>query len=453
MLKNKKKRSLKKTNALLKRLQKTECPDTTHLGERFPIVMKQASGLRVRDVDNNLYTDFTAFFGVAALGHRPTVALKAIRKQMAQMIHGMGDVHPSESKIKLLELLAQITPFESAKTLLSLSGGDAIETAIKTAILATQRNQFLFFSGGYHGVQFGPLSLNDNTFFTQEFKSWTKGHGVVLPMPYHPGIFFCEQQRPNADFFRKQYGLFSDAEVLDQLESELKKRSYAALVMEPIQGRGGTRAFSHFFLKQCKELCKKYGTLLVFDEIFTGFGRTGDLFAFQAAQVQPDLLCVGKALGGGLPLSACIGDVMEVWKPSCGEAKHTQTFLGHPLACHVAYETILAIQKQLPGIKKTALLVENEFQHFAQQAVSKGLASALPFEVRGRGFMHGLWFYESQDTVLTVQLMQSLLEQGFLVLPEGKQADVLAINPPLIANHLHYRKFLRTLLTILQEKA
>lgn len=450
MLKIKKKSSRKNTKKFLDRLKKVECADTTHIAERFPIVMKSAKGLYVRDVDHNRYCDFTSFFGVAAFGHRPQTTLQSMRKQMAQLIHGMGDVHPTESKIKLLELLAKITPFEEAKSLLSLSGGDAVETAIKTAMLATKRARFLSFEGGYHGLQFGPLSLNSNSFFTSDFNEWTKERGKSIPFPYFSGEMLCEEKRPLAEFFLKKHNLKNPDDVLEILETELKKKIYAALVMEPIQGRGGKRSFSAKFLKSCKELCKKYGTLLVFDEIYTGFGRTGKMFALEHSGVVPDLLCLGKAMGGGLPLSACVGDMMDVWKASEGEARHTQTFLGHPLACAVGYKTILEIEKQLPLFQTEVPKIEQEFKSFILKMKENEFHKKIPFEIRGSGFMHGIWFYD-QNEGFAVPIMNELLERGFLVLPEGPRADVLSICPPLIAKAGEYRKFLQVAFEILKE--
>jgi 4-aminobutyrate aminotransferase-like enzyme len=450
MAKIKKKSPRKNTKKFLDRLKKVECPDTTHIEERFPIVMKSAKGLYVRDVDHNRYCDFTSFFGVAALGHRPQTTLQSMRKQMAQLIHGMGDVHPTESKIKLLELLAKITPFERAKSLLSLSGGDAVETAIKTAMLATKRAQFLSFAGGYHGLQFGPLSLNSNAFFTSDFNEWTKERTTSIPFPYFSGAMFCEEERPSSDFFLKKHNLQNPDAVLEILEAELKKKVYAALVMEPIQGRGGKRSFDAKFLESCKELCKKYGTLLVFDEIYTGFGRTGKMFALEHSGVVPDLLCLGKALGGGLPLSACVGDIMDVWKTSEGEARHTQTFLGHPLACAVGYKTILEIEKQLPLFQAEVPKIEQEFKNFILKMKENEFHKKVPFEIRGNGFMHGIWFYD-QEEGFAVSIMNELLERGFLVLPEGPRADVLSLCPPLIAKAGEYRKFLQVAFEILKE--
>lgn len=342
-------------------------------------------------------------------------------------------------------MLAKITPFQNAKSILSLSGGDAVESAIKTALLATKRKQFLAFSGGYHGLQFGPLSLNDNSFFTSDFNDWTKDRSKSIPFPYFTEGIFCEDSRPSADFFLKAHGLHGPDRVLEILEDELKKKVYAALVMEPIQGRGGKRSFDHEFIKMCKALCQKYGTLLIFDEIYTGFGRTGKMFAFEHSGVTPDLLCVGKAMGGGLPLSACVGDILDVWKPSQGEAKHTQTFLGHPLSCAVGYKTILEIQKQLPKFQEEIPKIETEFQKFISKMKEHELHKKFPFEIRGRGFMRGIWFYNQQEG-FCVTLMNKLLECGYLVLPEGPRADVLSLCPPLIAKKSHYKKLLDVLI-------
>ena len=131
---------------LLARLARVESADTTYIGRNFPTVFKKGAGIFVTDVENKKYLDFTACFGVLALGHRSPTTIRAIRKQSAQLIHGMGDVHPTEAKIKLLELLASITPYTQPKSMLGLSGGDAVEIAIKTAVLATGRSKFISFA-------------------------------------------------------------------------------------------------------------------------------------------------------------------------------------------------------------------------------------------------------------------------------------------------------------------
>ncbi|WGL60542.1 aspartate aminotransferase family protein [Pigmentibacter sp. JX0631] len=440
-----KSRSRKLNNSFLSRLQNVECPDTTYINENFPIVMKKGKGMSIQDVDNNKYLDFTACFGVLALGHRPQTTIQAIRKQAAKLIHGMGDVHPTEAKINLLEQIAKITPYEKAKSLLGQSGGDAIESAIKTAMLATNRYQFLSFSGGYHGLQFAPLALNHRQDFIHGFEPWLHNKSTAIPFP----SFSPDETGLDSQQLKCIHQLYPADVVLNLLEDELKKKIYAALILEPIQGRGGKRAFTAEFLKTCKELCAKYGTLLVFDEIYTGFGRTGKLFALQHFNVTPDLLCLGKAMGGGLPISLCVGDIMEVWEKSKGEARQTQTFLGHPLACAVAYETIKTIQKNLPNFQKELLAIDQEFLKFQQNMQQEGLFTRFPFVIRGKGFMKGIWFYKS-DAGFCVPLMEQLLNHGFIVLPEGERADVLSFTPPLIVKANHFNKIFKTIIQLLK---
>lgn len=442
-------KDMNQSKRLLERLKKVECPDTTFFGENFPIVMKRGRGLNVFDVENKKYLDFTSCFGVLALGHTNKTIQLAIQKQIKKLIHGMGDVHPTEEKIKLLELLARISPYANAKSILGLSGGDSVEAALKTAILATKRNKFISFQGGYHGLQFGPLTLNSRDIFIEGFDSWIKEKCVSLPFPYFQSDILCEVNRPNLNYFIENHGHNSPNFILNILEEKLKSQEYAGLVLEPIQGRGGKRIFSKEFLQSCAFLCKKYGSLLIFDEVFTGFGRTGKMFAFENYDVIPDLLCVGKALGGGLPLSACIGEILDVWGKSTGEARHTQTFLGHPLACAVAHKNVLEIEEKMPLFQQELISIEHEFHLFIKNMKNSNLYEKFPFELRGKGFMRGIWFY-SQKEGFCVYLMEKLLENGFIVLPEGPRADVLSLTPPLISKAQDFKKLLKMLYSILE---
>lgn len=413
-----------RSKKLLRRLGKVESPNVTYMGEDFPIVMHKGDGLKVTDVDGKRYLDFTACFGVLALGHRPKTTLTALRKQSAKLIHGMGDVHPTESKIKLLETIAKVTPFfTQPKSILSLNGGDAVESALKTAIIVTGRSKFLSFQGGYHGLQFGPLSLISRPLFKEPFANWyAQDISVEIPFPSDEAEVI--KSGPNS-------GNFSANEVLEQLENQLKTNSFAALIMEPLQGRGGERTYPAGFLKSCRELTQKYKTLLIFDEIYTGFGRTGDMFALEHENVVPDLLCVGKAMGGGLPLSACTGDILDAWGKSSGEARHTSTFLGHPLACAVATETIKSIARHLPQFKCEASKIDKKINQFSKVYENSESFSIAPFSIRGRGFMLGFWFYGS-PAGYAAWLAEQLLQKGFILLPSGPRGDVLSFTPPLI---------------------
>lgn len=403
----------------LKRLANVESQNITYASEQFPIVMHKARGMFVTDVDGKRYRDFTACFGVLALGHRPVVTLNAIRKQSAKLIHGMGDVHPSTSKILFLETLAKFSPFKKAKIILSSSGADAVESALKTSIVATRRHRFLSFEGGYHGLHMGAMGLAGNSFFTQGFEDFVGQRNVVLPFPDNVKASECD--------------------VLAKLEEQLQTNQFAALVMEIIQGRGGEQSFSQSFVKSAQALVRQYKTILIFDEVYSGLYRTGKRFACEHVDVVPDLLCIGKALGGGLPLSACLGEdsLIDCWGATQGEARHTSTFLGHPLACAVGHATLVELKKQESKIRQAAQLAEKWINDFSLRYHETDSGKKAPFKIRGRGFMHGLWFYKNQPGFAAI-LMEKLLSKGFIVLPSAADATVLSLSPPFIATLTDY---------------
>ena len=438
----------KNTKKYLQTLKKYECPDTTYVASDFPIVMKKSKGVTITDVDNKKYFDFTACFGVLALGHQSPTVVHAVRKQLPKLIHGMGDVHPSVEKIKLIETLAGLLPYKNPKIHLSLSGGDAVETAIKTAMLATGKSEFLVFDGSYHGLQFGPLSLNHRAEFTKDFSSWTEGKSTSIPFPLFPEILTFGNFETEKEYLKKKYGFADPAVTLEMIENHLKTNRFAGFFVEPVQGRGGKRSFTKEYIQELHLLCQKYKTLLIFDEIYTGFGRTGNLFGFEMYDIIPDIICLGKALGGGFPLSACCGDVLNVWKESKGEAMHTQTFLGHPLFCSVARKTILEIQKKLQEFQKELIQIDKVTCCFIEKYKKLNLDKKFPFHLRGHGFMKGLWFYKETEG-FCVGLMEKLLEKGFIVLPEGAQADVLSLTPPLIMTAKEFQKIYGAVVEIL----
>lgn len=409
----------KLTASWLKRLANVESQNITYASEQFPIVMHKARGMFVSDVDGKRYRDFTACFGVLAFGHRPPVTLNALRKQSAKLIHGMGDVHPSTSKILFLETLAKFSPFKSAKIILSSSGADAVESALKTAIVATKRHRFLSFEGGYHGLHMGAMGLSGNSFFTHGFENFVGDRNVVLPFPDNINI--------------------SESQILSKLEDQLKSSQFAALVMELIQGRGGEQSFSQSFVKSVRKLTTHYKTILIFDEVYTGLYRTGKRFACEHVEVVPDLLCIGKALGGGLPLSACLGEdtLIDCWGQTRGEARHTSTFLGHPLACAVGHAILVKLKKHEHKIQKAAELSHQWLSDFSTRYHETENGKKVPFKLRGRGFMHGLWFYKSRPG-FAAMLMEKLLSKGFIVLPSAADATVLSLSPPFIASQTDY---------------
>ncbi len=297
----------------------------------WPIVWERAKGVQVQDADGKKYLDLTAAFGVAAAGHANPNVVKAGQKQMAQLPHAMGDVHPHARKAELAQELSRIT-FErwtrsAGKTIFCNSGFEAVEVALKTAMLATEKKGVLAFTGGYHGLGYGTLNVTHRDFFRQPFRAQLREFAKFAPFPS----------------FR------SDLATTESLIWHfLKRQRIGAVLVEPVQARGGIVVPPPDFLPLLRRMCDDAGALLVVDEIYTGFGRTGKWFACEHNHVVPDLVCLGKALTGGFPLAACVGksDLMdEAWPASEGEAMHTSTFLGNPVGCAMALAQIKEIHR------------------------------------------------------------------------------------------------------------
>lgn len=388
--------------AWIARLAATECPAFTARRARRaeasgaaqdPIVWAEARGANVLDVDGNRYVDLTGGFGVAAVGHAHPEVRSAILRQSERLVHALGDLHPSDVKIQLLERLAELAPFGDARVVLSLSGADAVETALKTAVVATARAGVLAFEGGYHGLAHGPLAAcGYSAAFRRPFEAQLNPHVVFAPFP-----------TSRAEL----------APCLSRVRALLDDRIGAVLV-EPVQGRGGVRVAPDGFLPALRDLAHERGALLVADEILTGLGRCG--VRWRSGETA-DLLCVGKALGGGMPISACIGrpEVMETWGTPDGEALHTGTFFGHPLGCAAALAALNVIERE--GLAARASRVGKRFAGRLREA---------GFDVAGEGLMLGI---RRPEPVLG--LVHALLARGFLTLPCGQDARTLQLLPPL----------------------
>ncbi|HXC34375.1 MAG TPA: aspartate aminotransferase family protein, partial [Candidatus Acidoferrales bacterium] len=305
----------------------------------WPMVWQRAKGTSVWDAKGEKYLDLTGAFGVAAAGHANTNVVKAGRRQMGRLLHAMGDVHPHALKAALARELSRLT-FEQwprrqhgaarAKTIFCNSGFEAVEAALKTAMLATRKREVIVFTGSYHGLGYGTLNVTHRDFFRRPFHPQLRRFGKFVPFP----------------------ALHQDDSELLNLEKQitriLQRNRTGAVLVEPVQARGGIIVPPPEFLPMLRGLCDQFGALLIVDEVYTGFGRTGKLFACEHSAVVPDLICLGKALTGGFPLSACVGraDVMDAaWPPSRGEAIHTSTFLGHPVGCAMALAQIAEIRR------------------------------------------------------------------------------------------------------------
>lgn len=390
--------------ALGARLRARESRNVTFLGDDFPVFWNSARGAIVTDVDGNEYVDCTAAFGVAALGHGNARVASAIADQAQRLIHGMGDVHPTEIRVRLLERLAAILPNAPTKVFLATGGSEAIEAALKTAMLLTGKSRFASYRGGYHGLSFGALAVAGIERFRTPFARVLRHEPVLLDYP-HSGA--------NA------------AEAASRARDVLKRtRDVAALVVEPIQGRGGCIVPPAGYLTHIRAICDELDIVLIVDEIFTGFARTGRWFAVEYESVIPDIMCIGKAMGSGVPISAAVGraDVMDAWPVSTGEALHTSTFLGNPLGCAAALATIEEMER--------LALAQRASSVGERLGTRLGALRAYPIvrDTRGRGM---LWGVELRDGAAAFAVTKNALARGVIVSQAGTNGNVVSLSPPL----------------------
>jgi 4-aminobutyrate aminotransferase/(S)-3-amino-2-methylpropionate transaminase len=392
------------SRAWIDRLAVRECPaitarrarraSTLGAADDDPIVWAEAVGANVTDVDGNRFVDLTAGFGVASVGHRHPDVVAAGAAQLNRLPHVMGDAFPDTQRVLLLEALADKTGFDRA--ILGSSGSDAVEAALKTGRILSGRAGVLSFSGGYHGLSYGSLAV----------------------IGYHREAF--------------------QAPFLDQLGTHVKLAPFGGkipdlsdigtVIVEPIQGRGGIRVPPTGWLAALADAARAASAVLIFDEVYTGFGRTGDWFAFQHEGVRPDVIVLGKGMAAGFPISAAVGtaEAMDAWGASQGEALHTQTFLGNPVGCAMARATLSVLESVIPQVNNTS-------------AWFRALLEDRGHQVSGRGLMLGI----AMDNALAVS--RALLRRGFIALPAGEQAEVLSITPPLTITDGQLMSFLDAL--------
>lgn len=411
-----------RTREWARRLREVESRNVTWLGPDFPVFWEEARGANVLDPDGNVYLDLSAAFGVAVAGHAHPRITDAIREQSGRLVHGMGDVHPPVKKVEFLERLSGLAPWSNPRSVLASSGSEAVEVALKTAELATGRSGVVAFEGGYHGLTLGALATTARPDFRSPFRS--RVYRGVAFAPY-----------PDAD--GDEEGLArSLQEVERHLDEGARGTEVGAVIVEPVQGRGGVRVPPTGFLPALATMCRSHGALLVVDEIFTGVGRTGTFLALDHEGVAPDLVCLGKALGGGLPLSACMGprEVMDAWPPSSGEALHTSTFLGHPLACAAGLALLEVLEEE--GLPGRAARVGAEFL----RGLDEALEDVEGCRVRGRGLLLGVELPrgpapEPDGPVdgrgIGPQVAAEALRRGLIVLPAGDRGEVVQLSPPL----------------------
>jgi 4-aminobutyrate aminotransferase-like enzyme len=388
-------------------LQAHESRNVTYIAADFPVFWESASGATVTDVDGNRYIDLTAAFGVANAGHCNPRVVSAVAQQARRLMHGMGDVHPTAVRTRLLERLGRILPAGLSKSFLASTGSEAIEAALKTAILATRKSRFACYRGAYHGLSLGALTVGGLERFRAPFAAALGRQPVLLEYP------------------RRSSGVGAADAAAQARELLAEHRDLAALVIEPVQGRAGCILPPSGYLAAIRSVCEQLNIVMIVDEIFTGFGRTGAWFAVDRESVVPDILCIGKAMGSGFPISAAVArpEVMDAWPISSGEALHTSTYLGNPMGCAAALATIDEFERmQLPRRAE---------RMGARAGMRLNALRSLPevVEVRGCGL---LWGVELRTPAAAAAVVKHALARGVIVLQSGVEGQAISITPPLV---------------------
>ena len=357
------------------------------------VEVARSRGCVVTDTSGREYLDLLSGIGVTGIGHTHPAVVRAVQTQAEQYLHAMvyGE-YIQQPQVDLARRLAELTPGELSVTYFTNSGTEAVEGALKTARKYTGRSGFVSFVGSFHGDTFGSVSVGGNPVYRDPFE------------PLLPTTTFLP---------------FNDRAALHAIDDTV-----AAVIIEPIQGEGGVRIPDNDYLPALRQRCSEVGALLIFDEVITGFGRTGRLFASEHWQVTPDILVVAKALGGGMPLGAFIStpQIMETLSHDPALA-HVTTFGGHPVCCAAGLAALDVLLQD--GLVQRAQDKGAEFRRKLATLVEAGRCTA----VRGCGLLIGLDFPAPQ---LTQQFVQDCLAQGLVLGWTLHEDTVVRLAPPLV---------------------
>ncbi|MGH8253737.1 MAG: 4-aminobutyrate--2-oxoglutarate transaminase [Steroidobacteraceae bacterium] len=375
----------------------------------------RASNAELWDIEGNRYVDFASGIAVLNTGHRHPSIVKAIAAQLEKLIHTCFQVTPYASYIELCEQLNKLAPGATPKkSMLFSTGAEAIENALKIARFHTKRSGVIAFSGSFHGRTLAAMTL------TGKVQPYKAGFGPMLPSVFHAS-------------FPVAYHGVSGADSLDAIEalfkSDIDPQQVAAIIIEPVQGEGGFNIAPPEFLRSLRALCDKHGIMLIIDEIQTGFGRTGRMFAVEYAGIEPDLMTVAKSIAGGVPLSAVVGKAEIMDAPPPGGLGGT--YAGSPLGCAAALAVLEVIknEKLLDRSLKLGERLQTRLRTLQKRFPAIG-------EIRGVGSMVAIELVkngkaEQPDADLTRALVQSAARHGLLILSCGVYGNVIRFLAPL----------------------
>jgi 4-aminobutyrate aminotransferase len=405
----------------------------------YPLVASRGEGAIVEDVDGNRFLDFNAGIAVVATGHCHPRVVEAIRHQAGKLIHMSGTDFYYESLVDLAEKLGSLAPGGVERRVsFGNSGAEAIEGAMKLARYSTGRDKFIAFLGGFHGRTMGALSL------TARKAVQRKGFGPLVPGVVHA---------PYPNCYRCPFGQTPEncaVECAKFIEDQLMKtiapaEEVAAFVIEPVQGEGGYVPAPQRFFDELARICEKYGILLICDEVQSGMGRTGKMWATEHFNAVPDIMAVAKGIASGLPLGATVAraDLMQ-WTPGA----HASTFGGNPVACAAALVTIELLEQEL--IDNAARMGAHLMARMREWPARFSIVG----DVRGLGLMIGVELVRDQQSKtkapeLRDRVVNLAFERGLLILGAGD--NTLRLSPPLVISRDQCEFALNTLEECLTE--
>lgn len=406
-----------KSDQLMRRRHEAVARGPFHCTQIFA---KSAEGATVTDVDGNELIDFAAGIGVVNVGHCNPHVVDAVQKQVAELVHGSFNVTPYERYIEVAEKLNQLTPGSfKKKTFLANSGAEAVENAIKIARAYTNRPAIVAFEHGFHGRTYMAMTL------TAKEKPYKTGFG-----PFNPEVY----RAPFPDAYRWPGGAEATSrecyQKFEELIAQIGASNVAAVIFEPILGEGGFLPFPKEFLSSLSAFCKRSGTVMIADEIQSGFGRTGTLFASEQLGLEPDLITTAKGLAAGMPLSAVTGRAEIMDAPI--EGGIGGTYGGNPVACAAALAVIELFERGdlLARAKRLGEKVESRLRGWQQRYPVIG-------NVRGLGPMQAIELVKNPTTKepnaeATKALMSYCNKNGLIIMTAGTYGNVIRLLMPLV---------------------
>lgn len=400
----------------------------------LPASLELAEGPFLKDVDGNVYLDFTAGIGVHNCGHRPAAMVKACQDQLDKFIHICFMVSPYESYLKLAEEMSKICPGNLQKSIFLNSGSEAIENAVKIARAYTKKKWILSYRTAFHGRTFLDISL------TGKEKPYREGFGPLVPYVQLVEYAYCYRCPLCLEY--PSCNLACADTIRTVMETSPLQGDVCCLVGEPVQGEGGFINPPPGYWEKIRKICDDNGVLFIDDEVQTGFGRTGKMFAIEHWKCDPDMLVSGKGLSLGMPLGGVTGKDSVMSAPA--PASLGGTFGGNPVACAGALESIKLTKKALPNTKMINKVELKRLNEWKEEIQAVG-------DVRGLGAMIGMELVKTRKgkepvPELTRNIQLNCFKKGLYILTAGTYGNVIRLHPPLIIK----RDLLETGLDILE---